>query len=1135
MDPGKVGTEVDVLKHRGPRMGTILEVLRCEFARPGRADQAPGSDGIYPSKLWTPLHYAAYYNREAALLHFIRAGHPVDGDASAVETPLLVAVAVAHVNIVKILCAAGANIQASRPITGETALHLAIKSGRPDLLEVIFSHNPDLDAPTLHSHETPLHYAVAKSGQLATVLTLIKGGANNEALDSNGRSAAAIAISNSNIEAAVLIVNSTRGSRRKLVEEKEMLVRHVEKTQNRFAMSNDMIADIFEAGCDPGSTVLVEAIKRNDLAVAEMFLERGADPNRATATGLLPIFAALDCKGPQMVQLLVKNKVNGAVKDSRGKTALQIALERPLALDKDALKCLFDTLIAAGADPKVTYPDGKTLLHHVVSPPVQHPKIAQRLIVSGVSVDEVDDSGRSALHYAWQSRPCLEVLLKNNASATIADVDGLTPFFSAVLNASQEDEPDLEPLMKVSSLRLLGKDNKTALHIAAERGLIKTTRLLLRYRSETTLQDSKGRTPLLLAVLEHRWSVVPLLAMQPGINSWDEDGMTALHHVVTCIPRAPATWSSIASAAAKFCERGVSRTLRNRKGETPLISAVIALPEEGLPVIETLLADRRKERGSGPNNCVEHEDHKRRSALYHAVTQEKPAFVLALLKHGAYFPLEEATRAGMARNTPKSKEIRKLLAEHEWLQRMRILHRESQNASETAPLPSVLPAKDLEQILALGLEPNSLPAPRPNLRGSLLWVILNQSVSKLPLPSEYFLEVLQILFRYKADPNVLTLPNSISPIQIAEKQNLTRHPLTFLLLQHPDIDVKVITLLLNNGASMTTPSSFYKRQYPLHAAVKANRMEIVEEFLIRRADANVLDDMKRTPLYVAAEHGYPEIANLLLKYGAAVKIQDTEGNTPLHVAASEGRPTVVSNLLLAGAKALAKNSKGLIPSECVRDDLEEEDKSKVLKKLKAAQMHEERELEEEKRRAEERALREERERLRRAEEKARQEALDRQRKKEAEQALKREEAARQAALSKRKSASKDRFKLASRMASSSKPPAVPEKPAASTFATSLPNDTTTSLDVSMTNFLNDAIRSINRPTDSKLTATLTSPSREMVTVSQKLPNPRTDSGISNISTNKPLPELNRNSRTFGAEGSEELEGWLAVSNMLDRL
>jgi hypothetical protein len=480
---------------------------------------------------------------------------------------------------------------------------------------------------------------------------------------------------------------------------------------------------------------------------------------------------------------------------------------------------------------------------------------------------------------------------------------------------------------------------------------------------------------------------------------------------------------------------------------------------------------------------------------------------------------------------------------------MRQLNRESGTASPTALFPAFFPQKDIEQMLALGLDPNGLPASRPNLRGSLLWVILNQLLSKFPPPPEYVTDVLKLVFKYKGDPNAITLSNTIIPVQAPERVKLARHPLTFLLQEQPDVNMAMIKLLINEGANLTTPSPFYKGRCPLHAAVLTNRFELVEELLIRRADANVCDDMKRTPLFTAAENGYWEISNLLLKFGASVKATDIEGNTPLHVAAFGGSSTLVSNLLRAGAKALVKNNKGLVPSQCLLEEIEEEEKNNITKMLNGAESREQREIEEEKRRAEQRALQEERERKRRAEEEAARKERERQRKKEAEQALKREEATRKA-LTTKKSTTSNRFRLSQFVPSTSSKHAVPEKKQnTSTFTTTLPNRTTSSLDASMTDFLNDAIKSIDQPTLTKPASAmnLSTQNKQAAATTKALPNPRTDSGLSHISTNnKPLPdlqEMTRGRRNFtapaggegGLQGSEELEGWLAVSNMLDRL
>ncbi|KAF2662461.1 ankyrin [Lophiostoma macrostomum CBS 122681] len=970
IDTYKDESKITVIGHKGPKIQTIIEVIRCDFARPGRAVPGLEEHGITPSKEWTPLHFAVLHNREAALLHFLRAGQSPDGGPETGDSPILVAVAMGNIEISRIICAAGANVNTATYEKGETPLHIAIKNGRSDMIDLVLSSNPDLNAETKQTRETPLRYAAAKPGCLAVVVSLLKQGANYEAIDHKGQSAAEAAFQASNIHAAVAIINAARGKRNKLRKEKDMLLRYVEKPQNRFSINNELIADIFEAGCDPDSTVLIEAIKRNELKLAEMFLGKGADPDRPTATGIRPIFAALDCAGAQMIGLLAKHNVDVTVRDSEGLSVLQAALDSPSAHDKEAITGIFDALISCKADVQVRYPDGKTLLHHVVSPSLGLAKVALRLLQNGVKVDDRDHVGNTALFVATHSRSCIEVLLKHRADVKTTNNEGLTPLLYSLTSATKEEEPDSEPLIKISDLRKTNKHQSTGLHIAAKKGLLKSIQHFLKYRAETTLVDSKNRTPLLLAVLNQQWHVVPLLATQPGINSWDDNGMTALHHTVTSIPKSPAGWKDIASATAKFCEKGVSRSMRDRGGATPLIGAVKTLPEEGLAVVEILLAEKSK----GPrSNCVGHEDHKRRSALFFAATLEKPTFVLALLKSGAPFTFKDWTLANgpIQPVSAAHKRTLKLFAEHEWMGRARTLHRSSGAESTISILPDVLPLQDLDEIVAMGLDPNGLPTPPKTPPGSLLWAILNQTLAQPPLPPRYLQDILKLILQKGGDANAITATGSFIPLQKSDKHQNTRHPLTFLLEHYPAIDIDLITLFINHGANLVTASGAYEGRYPLHSAVQGNRVDVVDEFLIRRAEIDVVNVKQQTPLFIAAEKGFWEVADMLLGKRPTVTSKDVDGNTPLHMACISGSAPIVSSLLRGGAKGsvLNKNNKGQTPRSCLAETASEKDKDKIIKLLKNAEDQEMRAIEQRQKQLEVEAMLEGRDRLRKEREK----------------------------------------------------------------------------------------------------------------------------------------------------------------------
>ncbi|OAK97801.1 ankyrin [Phaeosphaeriaceae sp. SRC1lsM3a] len=764
------------LVRKNSKLQTQVEVLRCRLGKPNAIPDTT----LGPAKNWTPIYYAVYHQREAALTHFLRHGSSPDDTEGVGQPPLCIATANGNLEIVKILLDAGANVDATTR-AGETALHMAIKNNHTDIVDLLLEAGPELEVHTTDTNETPLHYAASKSGSLATIVSLLRLGAKYDSSNSRGQSPAEAALLANNIQGAVAIIRAAHGQRNKLMKEKDLLLKHVERNQGRFSLGNELIADIFSAACDPDSTVLIEAIKRNDAGLVEMFLNKGADPDRATAKGDRPIFVALECAAAPVVQTLVKHKADLAVRDAKGQSVLQAAFEGSFAQDKDSMSAILDCLLSNGADATVTYQDGTTLLHRAVSSRFGYPKVAQLLLNSGVRVNALDGNGNTALHLATHSRPCIDVLLKR-------------------------------------------------------------------------------------------------------------------------------------------------------------------LSEEGISTIETLLIQKVDKRTSW--NCVGHEDHDGHDALYYAITLRKAKFVEALLKSGAMFSLKEWVpgRGPLDASVESDKHVTKLLAQHEWMRRASVVRRQSagpEMESQKSPFATMFPVKDLRSMITMGLSPNALP--KTSLGSSLLWAILRQIPLQPPLPPKYLFDALHLILEHRADPNVGTARGgrrTPSPQASAQDLPLTLHTLTFLLEEYPTVDADLVTLLLTKGTKLSLASPFYGGRYPLHSAVKANRIDLVDEFLLQRADANCVDLEGRTPLLIAAEKGFWEIAEALLSRGAKVDLKDAEGNTVLHAAAVGGSQRIVSALLRAGCEASVVNGKKQTPLQRVSDNIEAKEKDKIVYMLKSAEARE---------------------------------------------------------------------------------------------------------------------------------------------------------------------------------------------------
>lgn len=571
-----------------------MEVTRCRFGNTSRQIVPAGYEDLITKKNWPPILHAVYHNREAALHHFLQAGVSPE-DTGGTGVPLLcVAAACGHLEVTRILLETGAVVNSSSKDKGETALHIAVRGSQHDIVDLLLAHGINLEVKTVSTGETALHYAAAGSNSLTLAMKLLRFGAKYDVKNLEGQTPAEVALQAHNLHAAIAIINMARGKRSQLVKEKEMLLKHVEGTNGQSSVTNDLIADVFTATCDPDSTVLIEAVKKKDVRLVETFLEKGADPHRGTAKGQLPILLAVELADLRTIKLLVQHGADVTIKDSGNLTLLQVFFKTSLEQDEDSILGIVKYLFSKGVDGLALYPDGKTLLHRIVSASADYARVAKLLLREGVDINAQDGSGN------------------------------------------------------------------TALHLAASNGLANTTSFLLESRADIRIVDYSKRTPLLCAIQHQKLSLISLLAIPPVITSWDVRGSTPLHHIARSIPKDSVTWMDVAAAAKTLCERGVCRSMRDRSGATPLIQAVRVLPEEGLPVVKALLTE-----GGKSNNCIGHEDHKQRNALYYAATLGKLIFVEVLLKHGAPFVLKEWTDGARQSKLPVAvkSQVLKLITE----------------------------------------------------------------------------------------------------------------------------------------------------------------------------------------------------------------------------------------------------------------------------------------------------------------------------------------------------------------------------------------------------------------------------------------------------------------------------------------
>ena len=67
-------------------------------------------------------------------------------------------------------------------------------------------------------------------------------------------------------------------------------------------------------------------------------------------------------------------------------------------------------------------------------------------------------------------------------------------------------------------------------------------------------------------------------------------------------------------------------------------------------------------------------------------------------------------------------------------------------------------------------------------------------------------------------------------------------------------------------------------------AVRAGRLDTIEELLTKGTQVDSPNDYNQTPLHIAIETGEEEITRLLIDKGANINAIDRWGRTPLHIA-----------------------------------------------------------------------------------------------------------------------------------------------------------------------------------------------------------------------------------------------------------
>ncbi|MBO9496787.1 ankyrin repeat domain-containing protein [Thalassotalea sp. G20_0] len=379
--------------------------------------------------------------------------------------------------LVELLLANGADPN-DRINNNETALHLAVRLGLPEIIDMLMKYKADINAKTNDEGRTALHL-VAESGQREILDKLLQHEANANALDNDERT-------------PLYLLTCADGQLKTFQYFMDTLINLQDDVDHR------------DIGRSTPLSILVNRLEHQDALeyAINTLLQRAADIDAQNGGGYAPLhFAAVNGKLEAFSQLIEKG-ANMYAKTNRGMMVLDLAMDNSHSF---ATKIL-EILVNAKFDVKAPCDSagGRTIAYAIEN---RKWKMVDSLIVRGADIDawKNEKSQYTPLHYAalMDQKDIVRELLERRAKANIRSIEGNTALHYAVSASDWDYQEDwtvrlaiLADLIENGKVEInaQNKYGATALHIAASQGSIDMIRELLMRGADFNILDEKKMT-----------------------------------------------------------------------------------------------------------------------------------------------------------------------------------------------------------------------------------------------------------------------------------------------------------------------------------------------------------------------------------------------------------------------------------------------------------------------------------------------------------------------------------------------------------------------------------------------------------------------------------------------------------------
>jgi ankyrin repeat protein len=407
----------------------------------------------------TVLHWAAHRDDLAIADLLIRAGAKANVSNDVGTTPLHLACTNRSAAMVERLLAAGADPNA-KLLHGETVLMTCARAGEPKAVKALLLRRANVNAKETEHQQTALMWAAAQRHPDVVEL-LVEAGADIRA--------------RSLTYAQTVVGEQTQRAGR---EELNYTVLRGGATPLLFTARVGDAASakvLLDAGADPndaqpdGVSALVLAAHSGNGNVAALLLERGADPN-AFGSGYTALHAAILRSDLALVKALLARGANPNTRMTKGTPLRRDTTDwnlpwtlvgmPPYLLAAKFLEAeIMPVLVAGGADPTLTMPDGANALllaaglgsgrnasrrgiatidFGKVEPEKRVREAVEAAINLGSDVNVATSAGDTAMHVAASlgHDTVIQFLVERGASISVKNKRGITPLMAATLGST---------------------------------------------------------------------------------------------------------------------------------------------------------------------------------------------------------------------------------------------------------------------------------------------------------------------------------------------------------------------------------------------------------------------------------------------------------------------------------------------------------------------------------------------------------------------------------------------------------------------------------------------------------------------------------------------------------------------------